>query len=277
MLPKEKLKKLYKSGLSIIAIAEKMGWPYYTVRYWMERYNIEKRPRDEACYYGYWYRRNNGKFIPPYKQGRKLILKEVENLYYKKGHSARQVGELFGRSTSRVYDLMRRYRLSRRTSAETNNIAYLRQKPSFVLKKNLTAKEEKLKIAGVMLYWAEGTKKTHSYKGQSRGSSIDFANSDSEMIKLFLKFLRKICGVNENRLRVYLYCYANQNINFLKKYWHEVTGIPLKQFIKPYIRKDFLPEKIGKMKYGLVHVRYSDKKLFLQIKDWIQQYLNKNL
>ena len=96
------------------------------------------------------------------------------------------------------------------------------------------------------------------------------------MIKLFLKFLRNICGVDEKRLRVQLYCYSNQRIEDLKKYWYKETDIPISQFIKPYVRNDFLPEKIGKMKYGLVHIRYADKKLLIQIGKWIEQYCKKN-
>jgi hypothetical protein len=30
------------------------------------------------------------------------------------------------------------------------------------------------------------------------------------------------------------------------------------------------------MKYGLVHVRYADKKLLLQIEEWIKEYLKEN-
>jgi len=125
-----------------------------------------------------------------------------------------------------------------------------------------------------MLYWAEGAKNLGK---QVRGGTIDLANSEPRMIQLFLKFLRKICGVNEKRLRGQLYCYANQDIDSLKKHWNEVTRIPLNQFSKPYARKDFLPEKKDKMKYGLIHIRYSDKKLFLQIKEWTEEYLNKNI
>jgi len=277
MLSKAKLKKLYRSGLSILQIAEKERLSYGKVRYWMEKYKIKRRPRDEACYYGYWTRHNKGKPIPPYKFGKRLIIEKVKNLYYKKGYSARQIGEFFGKSTSRIYAFMRKHGLKRRSPAETNNLIYEKQKPSYCLKKNLTREEEKLKVAGIMLYWAEGAKLPSRYKGQSRGGTVDLANSDPRMIKLFLKFLRKICGVDEKRLRVHLYCYANQNVNSLKKYWHRVTGISLKQFIKPYIREDFLPEKSGKMKYGLVHIEYSDKKLFYQIQNWIEEYLNKAL
>ena len=41
---------------------------------------------------------------------------------------------------------------------------------------------------------------------------VDFANSDKDMIIMFMQFLRKVCGVDEKRLRVYSYFYSNQNI-----------------------------------------------------------------
>lgn len=122
-----------------------------------------------------------------------------------------------------------------------------------------------MKSMGVTLYWGEGYK-----AGQAHG--IDFANSDIKMIQVFLKFLREICGVDEKRLRIYLYCYSNQNPPGLVRFWSKVTGVPKDQFTKPYIRKDFRLEKKDKMPYGLIHIRYSDKKLFLLIKKWIEEY-----
>lgn len=258
----------------MLQISEKENWPYNTVRYWMEKYKIKTRSRYEACYYGYWTRHSNNRIIPPYKLRKKLTIEKIKNLYYNKGYSVRQIGEIFGTSTSRIYDFMKRHGLSRRTPSESNNLVYLQQKPSFNLKKNLTSEERELKIAGIMLYWAEGYK---NISKQARGGTIDLGNSEPKMIQLFLRFLRKICRVDENRLRVKLYCYANQNINFIKRYWSKITRIPLGQFTKPYIREDFSPAKIDKMKYGVAHIVYSDKKLFLQIKEWINQYLNENI
>jgi len=267
MLPKKELEELYKSGLSIEKIAKSRKWPYYEVRYWMEKHNIPRRPRVEASFYGYWGNNKNFSRVP-----KRLILKEVKDLYYQKGYSAKKVGGFLGRSTSNIYKFMRKHGLKRRSPAETNNIAYIKKEPSYYLKKHLSPEEEKLKVAGIMLYWAEGYKNLGK---QIRGGTVDLANSDPEMIKIFLKFLREICGVDNKRLRVHLYCYTNQNVDFLKRYWQKITGIPLKQFIRPYIRQDFLPEKKDKMKYGLVHIVYSDKKLFLQTKEWLRQYLNK--
>ena len=102
-----------------------------------------------------------------------------------------------------------------------------------------------------MLYWAEGTKK---------GDTVDFANSDPKMIKLFMRFLREICGVAESRIRVYLYAFDNQNIVALKRFWSKITHIPLAQFTKPYIRKTDGKTKNQKMPFGMIHIRYNDKR-----------------
>lgn len=199
----------------------------------------------------------------------KLSVSLVKELYYQKKLSAFEIGKIINRNESTVYKFMKRNSLPRRTFREANEIKFNKKPLTYLVKQNLSPEEEKLKIAGIMLYWAEGTKININKKRLI----VEFTNSDSKMIKLFLKFLREICGVDEKRLRVYLYCYANQNIEELKRYWYEITKIPFAQFTKPYVREDFILEKSEKMKYGLVHIRYSDKKLLLQIEKWVKQYL----
>ena len=102
---------------------------------------------------------------------------------------------------------------------------------------------------------------------------VDFANSDPEMIVVFMKFLRNVCGIDESRLRAYLYCYANQKPKELENYWSKLTSIPQKFFYKPYIKKGFKAEKSGKMKHGLIHIRYNDKKLLLALREWIREVI----
>ena len=172
-------------------------------------------------------------------------------------------------SLHEVFYWMRKYNIPRRSLSEAGYIAHRVKfgKTPCVPKRNLTSKEKGLKIAGIMLYWAEGAKAS---------GKIDLANSDPKMIQLFLEFLRKICRVEESRLRARLYCFANQNPDDLKKYWSRTTKIPLTQFSKSYVRQDYDPKKIGKMRHGLIHVVYSDTKLLLRIKDWIKEYCKNN-
>jgi len=193
----------------------------------------------------------------------------IKKLYHKRKLSAAEIAKKLDTTTWTVLGFMARNNIPRRTFREANKICFENKPLTFLLNKRLSAKDKKLKMAGVFLYWAEGA------KANGKNCSVDFANSDPKMIKIFVRFLRKICGVDETRLRVFLYCYADQDIENIKNYWYNLTNIPKKQFTKPYVRNDFLPEKSGKMEYGLAHIRYADKKLLYQIDDWIKEYCKK--
>lgn len=194
-------------------------------------------------------------------------LKIIKQFYYQNQLSMKEIGDKMGVSWHAVYYFMRRNNLKRRTFSEDNQIRFLKKTPSFQVKRNFSQFDCKLKIIGTMLYWAEGA------KASSGKESIDFVNSDPQMINLFMIFLRKICGVNESKLRILLYCYSNQNINKLINFWSKLTKIPKSQFTKPYVRKDFQKDKKHKMLNGLVHIRYGDKKLFLLINKWKDDFI----
>ena len=70
----------------------------------------------------------------------------------------------------KIYKLMRRHTLPRRRPSETNRLQFLAKPLSFEPLKVLTVKQQQLKTAGLMLYWAEGSKRDRS--------TVDFANSD---------------------------------------------------------------------------------------------------
>lgn len=194
----------------------------------------------------------------------KKLISQVKKLYYKDKLSVQGVADRLEVSIDAVIYCMRKNGLARRKSSESNLINFERCIPSFKLKKINTEKLRILKTAGVMLYWGEG------YKAGK--DMVDFANSDKDMIRLFLKFLRKVCGIDEKKLRVYSYFYVNQKVKNNIDFWSKVTKISKKQFTKPYIRDDYREDKIDKMPHGLIHIRYSDKKLLNLIKNWIEEY-----
>ncbi len=197
----------------------------------------------------------------------KNSVRKVRDLYCNKQFSVNDVANKLGVSIDAVFYCMRKNGIDRRRNSETNSIKYDKAKPSFKLKKINSEKLRILKVIGVMLYWGEGGKADTT-------NGIDFANSDSDMIIMFLKFLRQICGIDEKRLRVYAYFYSNQNADKNINYWSKLTKISKKQFTKPYVRKDFREDKKNKMPHGLIHIRYSDKKLFNLVKNWINEYKN---
>lgn len=138
---------------------------------------------------------------------------------YQSGFSMRQVDDRMGCSTASINHAMRRYSLPRRTTAQTKHIQFTRSPLSFSPNNKLTTKQKHLKTAGIMLYWAEGSKRN--------AQGVDFANSDPSMIFLFTEFLRQIYQVNEKRLRCLLYCYPSHKVNKLIDFWSNITKIPL--------------------------------------------------
>ena len=188
--------------------------------------------------------------------------------WYVGGLSVREVAERLKVTIHAMFYFMRYHKVPRRNHS-AQNVAWFARKPlSFALKSKLSPKECELKVVGTILYWGEG----HKAPG---ASGIDFTNSDPHMIVNFVLFLRRICGVTESRLRILLYCYSNQKPSKLIAYWSNLLNVPKVQFSKPYVRDDFRIDKISKMPYGLVHVRYADKKLLDLLRQWIEEIKNK--
>lgn len=177
---------------------------------------------------------------------------------YNSGLSAQEIGDRFGKTVWQVYRFMKRHSFSRRKSSETKNIKFRKSPLSFLFKESLSLKEKQLWTSGLMLYWAEGSKAGRYV--------VDFANCNTKMILIFLKMLRIVYQINEERLRIYIYCYSNQNTDKIIEYWSRMTLISKEKFTKPYIRTDYDPKKSDRMPNGLIHIRYADMRLLEKIK-----------
>lgn len=169
------------------------------------------------------------------------------------------VAEELETSPSKVRYWLEKNNIPRRNRSKAG---YLAHKQRFNrlpcnIKKKLLPKERELLISGLMLYWAEGWKKN--------SGCVALSNSDPKLMQLFLEFLRKICGVYENRLKVLLHLYEGQNELELKKFWSKTTGIPLTQFSASYVHEGKSGTYKKKSKYGTLSLRYGDKRLLEQI------------
>lgn len=184
---------------------------------------------------------------------------------YHSGLGAKEIGEKIDCSIHAVYYFMRKHNIKRRSNTASARVRFDQKPPSFFIPTELSATQERLKLLGTTLYWAEG------YKTE-KSAGIDFANSDVSMTLIFLQFLRAVCHVNESRLRVLLYSHDIEKIDQQISYWSKLLRIPKSQFTKPYIAQSSGGlEKKSKMPYGLVHLRYADKKLLWQVLQWIEE------
>lgn len=194
----------------------------------------------------------------------KKQLPVVRKMYEVRKMSMQDIADELGVTIDAVTYFMRKHKIKRRSSSETNRHKFNRKPATFSIRNGLEKDLEKHRIIVAMLYWAEG------YKTEKSGG-IDFANSDVDMIKIFISSLRHVFCLDENRFRILLYCYSNQDVQKLISFWSDVVGVSKEQFTKPYIRNDY--RRGGrKMKYGLIHIRYHDKKLLLEVKKLIESY-----
>ena len=86
------------------------------------------------------------------------------------------------------------------------------------LKEMRRLNNEHLWLAGIMLYWAEGTKE----KDSSIGARMAFNNSDPRMIKLFLKWLAEIIKIPARELDFSIYIHKTANVEKALNFWSKI-------------------------------------------------------
>lgn len=111
------------------------------------------------------------------------------------------------------------------------------------------------KLAGLMLYWAEGAK----------SRLVDFTNSDPAMITLMVRWFREVCKVNDKDFRVQLHLHVGQDESNLKTYWSKLTNIPLHQFHKTYIKRPGTGHRKNRLYRGTAKIRICNKNLLHRI------------
>ena len=96
-------------------------------------------------------------------------------------------------------------------------------------------------IAGLFLYWGEGTK--------MKNASVEFTNTNPAMIKFFIQWL-EIFDIKKDQLKIKLHLYSDMNIDKGINFWVKELKIPKKQFTKPYIKKTLLESITYKTGFG---------------------------
>lgn len=117
------------------------------------------------------------------------------------------------------------------------------------------------KIAGAMIYWAEG----------SKNREMAISNSDPELIKSMVDWFEKICKIPTTKLKARLNIHANQNDMRIKKYWSRITGIPLGNFGKSYIKPEGTGHRKNILHNGVIKIGVNNEDLRHRIMGWIEE------
>ena len=83
-------------------------------------------------------------------------------------------------------------------------------------------------IAGLFLYWGEGSK--------TSPTQVIMANTDPSVLKTFIAWLQSIADIPKSKLAVRLHLYKDMDIEKETDFWSNTLGIPLSQFRRPYIK-----------------------------------------
>lgn len=102
-------------------------------------------------------------------------------------------------------------------------------------------------LAGVVAYWAEG----------SKGNSLQFANSDPAFIVLFMQWSVRFLGVTPDEFTISLHLHDGQDEDERKRYWSEITGLPLDSFRKTFVKPEGTGHRKNILYNGTARIRVS--------------------
>lgn len=104
--------------------------------------------------------------------------------------------------------------------------------------------EGTFKLFGAALYWGEG----------SKGNRLQVTNSDPCLILLMVRWIEKIFKIKRKNLKARLNIYPQQNEKEIKNFWSDLTGIPVENFGKSYIKPLSKGYKVNNLYYGTIRI-----------------------
>jgi transcriptional regulator with XRE-family HTH domain len=123
-------------------------------------------------------------------------------------------------------------------------------------------------IAGCMLYWAEGWKDRNS---------LHFSNSDPEMVRFFVDFLRTFFDVPSERIRLRCYLFADhvERQRQIEFFWLNHLGLPPTSLVRSAVNcysRYSKKKRTNKLPYGTVRVAVGDTRVLQTIYGSLQEF-----
>jgi transcriptional regulator with XRE-family HTH domain len=132
----------------------------------------------------------------------------------------------------------------------------------------LAQQRDPLHLAGCMLYWAEGEKARNT---------LSFSNSDPDMVRFFVSFLRNHFNLRNEEIRVTCYLFADHlpRQREIEQFWLDVMGLestsPRKSHVNVY-SKYSEKKRANRLPYGTVKVVVNRTRVVQSIYGSIQEY-----
>jgi hypothetical protein len=166
----------------------------------------------------------------------------------------KEMADMFGCSLHKVAYWMEKFKISRRARSEAT---YVKRNPAgdpFIFSRPTSVVGAELMGLGLGLYWGEGTK--------ANKNSVRLGNTDPALVKIFIKFLRDICGIDEKKLRFGLQIFSDMNPTEALNFWARKLGSDKSRFQKPIITPSRGKGTYRrKTRHGVLTVYFNNKKL----------------
>jgi hypothetical protein len=134
--------------------------------------------------------------------------------------------------------------------------------------RQIADRREALHVAGCMLYWAEGAK---------HRNQIRFTNSDPEMARLFVRFLRTYFNLTAENIRMTCNLFADHldHQHQIERFWLDTLQLPPSSLCKSTVNvysKYSKKKRLNKLPYGTCRVVVSRTRVVQSIFGSIQEY-----
>lgn len=180
------------------------------------------------------------------------VIKKLRELYGN-GLSMKEISSKTGLKYGIVVHWMKKYNIPRRSMSEA---IYAKKNPNgdpFHIKELNNRRDIELFNIGIGLYLGEGKKRDKH--------NIAFSNSNPAILKLFLIFLKEICGVKESQLKAQLNIFDDVGLEEAIDLWQKATKIPRSNFFSSVVRKSKRGSYKNRSRYGTFTIYFSNIKL----------------
>lgn len=155
--------------------------------------------------------------------------------------------------------------------AETNKREALLERKQFqALGRQKAKSASPLFIMGCMLYWGEGSKNRNA---------VRISNADSDLLKLFIRFLREEFDIKNDDIAIRIAAYSNNDLTCeqIREHWLSVLEIPeccVKQIVLDRYATENAKKnkKKGKLPYGTCELTVGRTSIVQQIFGAIQEF-----
>jgi transcriptional regulator with XRE-family HTH domain len=219
--------------------------------------------------------------LPKVKTRERELARELRRA---EGASIKDIARRVGVSVSSVSAWVRDIELTPQQHAalQLRNVAYNRQRSGTCKQaakrraervsyqdegRALARAADPLYVAGCMLFWAEG--------GKAR-NAVRFTNSDPEMVRFFLRFLRTCFEIEDEHIRLTCNLFADhlERQREIERFWLRVAALPETCLCKSSVNvysKYSQKKRQNKLPYGTCRIAVSRTRIVQSIYGAIQE------